>query len=70
MNILVNNCGNKDICDCKSMPNHLCSIKQAIVKCCEVKNSIPKSDSRTLMQMGKVILADEILEIFDAKITD
>lgn len=52
------------------MPNHLCSIKQAIVKCCDVKNSIPKSDSRTLMQMGKVLLADEILEIFDAKITD
>lgn len=70
MNIIVNNCGNKDICDCKSMPNHLCSIKQAIVKCCEAKNLMPKSNTRTLMQMGKVILADEILEIFNAKITD
>lgn len=70
MKITVNNCNCTDLCDCKSLPANLCSIKQVVVECLKVKEVSPQSEARYNLQMGKIILADEILKIFDVKISE
>ena len=61
MKIIVNNCYCKNICDCNTTEE--CSIKQIIKECQKQREIIPKSTVRTHIQMGTLILADEILKI-------
>lgn len=65
MKMIVNNCCCKNICDCNTTED--CSIKQIIKECQKQREIIPKSMIRTHVQMGKLILADEILKILEVK---
>lgn len=68
MRIIVNNCYCKNICNCNVIEE--CSIKQVIKECQKQREIIPKSMIRTHIQTGKLILADEILKILEAKIIE
>lgn len=65
MKMIVNNCYCKNICDCNTTED--CSIKQVIKECQKQRKIIPESAVRTHIQMGKLILADEILKILGVK---
>lgn len=65
MKITVNNCHCKNICNCNTTEE--CTIKQVIKECQKQREIIPKSTVRTHIQMGKLILADEILKILGVK---
>ena len=65
MKMIVNNCYCTNICDCNTTEK--CSIKQIIKECQKQREITPKSTVRTHIQMGKLILADEILKILGVK---
>lgn len=67
MNYIIENCLWADQCDCKAMPAQVCKLKQAVAYCDKEKNKNPLSDATTYIQMGKILMADEVFKILGVK---
>lgn len=65
--MLIKNCPSYKDCDCGSCPAECCDLKKTIEYCIRQKESNPRSDTRALLQLGKILIIDEVLQMMNVQ---
>lgn len=64
---IIKNCQFQDICDCKATPAVSCPFKRAVEFCATEIDKNPRSEVRSHLQMGKIIVVNEIFKILNVE---